>query len=40
MRRQCDLLSKPLVLRERDTCWGVAQGVLTSSGLPFPNFTG
>lgn len=30
MQKQCDLLNKKLIHRERDTCWGVAKGVLTS----------
>lgn len=30
MQAQSDLLGKAIVVRERDTCWGVAKGVLTS----------
>lgn len=30
MQVQSDLLGKAIVVRERDTCWGVAKGVLTS----------
>lgn len=30
MQTQADLLGKTLVVRERDTCWGVAKGVLTA----------
>ena len=29
MQHQTDLISKNLIIRERDTCWGVAKGVLT-----------
>ena len=32
MQAQADLLGKTLVVRERDTCWGVAKGVLTALG--------
>jgi glycerol kinase len=32
MQTQADLLAKTLVVRERDTCWGVAKGVLTALG--------
>lgn len=32
MQSQADLLGKTLVVRERDTCWGVAKGVLTVFG--------
>lgn len=32
MQTQADLLGKTLVIRERDTCWGVAKGVLTALG--------
>jgi glycerol kinase len=32
MQAQSDLLGKTLVVRERDTCWGVAKGVLTALG--------
>jgi glycerol kinase len=38
MQSQCDLLNKRLVHRERDTCWGVAKGVLTSCGVDFGGF--
>lgn len=32
MQAQSDLLGKAIMVRERDTCWGVAKGVLTSFG--------
>lgn len=32
MQAQADLLNKNILIRERDTCWGVAKGVLTSLG--------
>lgn len=30
MQLQANLLHKDMIVRERDTCWGVAKGVLTS----------
>ena len=30
MQHQSDLIDKTLIIRQRDTCWGVAKGVLTS----------
>ena len=29
MQGQADVLGKTIEVRERDTCWGVARGVLT-----------
>ncbi len=30
MQAQADILGKEIIVRERDTCWGVAKGVLTA----------
>lgn len=38
MQHQSDVINKPVTVRERDTCWGVAKGVLTSYGLDFLGF--
>ena len=38
MQHQSDLINKGLIVRERDTCWGVAKGVLTSLGVEFTGF--
>jgi len=32
MQVQSDLVGKLVAVRERDTCWGVAKGVLVSNG--------
>lgn len=38
MQYQSDIINKPVTVRERDTCWGVAKGVLTSYDLEFEGF--
>jgi glycerol kinase len=38
MQFQADMISKTINVRERDTCWGVAKGVLTNLGLLFGGF--
>ena len=38
MQHQSDLLNKAVKARQRDTCWGVAKGVLTSLGIQFKGF--
>jgi glycerol kinase len=38
MQSQADLLGKTLIVRERDTCWGVAKGVLTAVGKSVNEF--
>jgi hypothetical protein len=38
MQAQADILSKTITNRERDTCWGVAKGVLTSLAEPLESF--
>ena len=38
MQAQCSLLSRMVTVHERDTCWGVAKGVLTSLGREFKGF--
>jgi glycerol kinase len=38
LQAQADLLNKKVTHRERDTCWGVAKGVLTSLSLPSTPF--
>ena len=38
MQHHSNLLNKSVVSRQRDTCWGVAKGVLTSLGIEFKGF--
>ena len=33
MQSQANLFNKEIEVRSLDTCWGVAQGVLTTEGL-------
>lgn len=33
MQQQADILGKNIEVRERDTCWGVARGVLVAFSL-------
>ena len=35
MQQQSHLINKNLIIRERDTCWGVAKGVLSSQDINF-----
>ena len=39
MQVQSDILKKIITVRERDTCWGVAKGVLTSCNEEVKGFT-
>jgi glycerol kinase len=38
MQVQADILRKNITVRERDTCWGVAKGVLTSCNEQLKGF--